>query len=1067
MAEQTEDPAQAEIERIPPRRRRRWRIAGAALLLGAGILAYGWYSREELADNLIASQLEQMGLEASYRIESIGARRQVISHVVIGDPARPDLTIERAEITLVPRFPLPAIGRVRLVNPRLYGSYHRGRLSFGSLDKVLFEQPSKEPFSFPDMELALEDGRALLETDYGPVGVKAQGSGHLQGGFAGILAANAPRLSFGDCDARGATLYGKVSIRSQRPAFEGPLRLGSLNCQGEQFALGRSGIQVEARMDRNLAGIEGKAGLSAGALSYAGNRAAKLGGQTRFAWRDDALTAQYRLTADSLASGQLALDTLAAEGSLRSKGGFDTAELQADIEGKGLRPGTGLDTVLADAARAASGTLVGPMLARVRSALAREGRGSALAAEVTLRKTGNTFGLVVPQARLRGASGATLLELSRFQFASSAEGAPRFSGNFVTGGEGLPRISGRMEDRGAGSDTILRLSMAEYRVEGGSLAVPELQVVQGTGGSVDFTGSALVSGAIPGGEARNLALPVKGNWSSAHGLAVWRECTEVAFDRLVLASLAIEKRRLQLCPPRGGAILASDGRGTRVAAGTPALDLKGRLGETPIAIRSGPVGLAWPGNLAARDVDVTLGPPEGATRFRLTAVDARIASDVRGSFSGTDARIFAVPLDVLDAKGGWRYANGRLELTGAEFRLEDREQVDRFNPLFARDATLSLADNVITAHAQLREPKSERVVTGVDIVHDLGTATGHADLAVDGLLFDDRLQPDTITPLALGVVANAKGMVEGKGRVDWDANSLTSTGRFSTSDFDFAAAFGPVQGVSGTIEFTDLLGLVTAPNQHLRISSFNPGIQVDEGELVYELRPDFELVVHGGRWPFIGGALVLEPTSTNLAAAEARRYTLRLEGVDAAQFVERMELANIAATGTFDGTVPLVFDQNGGRIDGGYLHSRAPGGNFAYVGGLTYEDLSPIANFAFDALKSLDYREMEILLDGSLTGEIVTRVRFDGIKQGEAAKQNIITRQLARLPLRFNINIHAPFYKLITALHGMYDPAYVRDPRDVGLLDAAGHPIANPVIKPDDLPGDEEPIQPSESEKVP
>ncbi len=115
------------------------------------------------------------------------------------------------------------------------------------------------------------------------------------------------------------------------------------------------------------------------------------------------------------------------------------------------------------------------------------------------------------------------------------------------------------------------------------------------------------------------------------------------------------------------------------------------------------------------------------------------------------------------------------------------------------------------------------------------------------------------------------------------------------------------------------------------------------------------MVVLGGKWPFIGGTLELQPMTTRLTDAVERRFVLKLTGVDAAQFVERMELANLSATGTFDGEVPLVFDQNGGRIDNGVLKSRPPGGNVAYVGALTYEDLNPIANFAFDALKSLDY----------------------------------------------------------------------------------------------------------------
>ena len=168
-----------------------------------------------------------------------------------------------------------------------------------------------------------------------------------------------------------------------------------------------------------------------------------------------------------------------------------------------------------------------------------------------------------------------------------------------------------------------------------------------------------------------------------------------------------------------------------------------------------------------------------------------------------------------------------------------------------------------------------------------------------------------------------------------------------------------------------------------------------------------------------------------------------------------------------------MFDQEGGRIEGGLLLSRPPGGNLSYVGDLTYEDLSTMANFAFDALRSIDYSQMRIAMDGDLTGEIVTRVRFDGVKQGAGAKRNFITERFANLPIRFNINIKAPFYKLITTVKTMYDPAYIRDPRDLGLLDARGNVIkressGEPApVEPEDLVPDEGTIQPPESENRP
>lgn len=619
-----------------------------------------------------------------------------------------------------------------------------------------------------------------------------------------------------------------------------------------------------------------------------------------------------------------------------------------------------------------------------------------------------------------------------------------------------------------------------------------LTLVQRPGGAIGFAGRVLASGDLPGGSTDNLQLPLNGNWSQSAGLSLWNDCTELRFDRLQFASLAFERRGLTLCPPRGSAIVRQDARGLRVAAGASSLELAGQLGETLISIRSGPIGLAYPGALSARQLLVTLGPSDTASTFAIDDLSAQIGQDIAGRFAGTDVRLGAVALDVLDASGTWRYADGRLSLGEGMFTLSDRTREPRFNPLVAQGARLSIEDNRIVAEALLREPASGRAVTTVNLAHDLGTGAGHADLSVAALRFDPELQPaapgcaqlatgETVTQplglscLAFGVVSNVRGTVTGTGRVDWNEDGITSHGRFSSESLDFAAAFGPVHGASGTIEFTDLLGMTTAPDQRLRVASINPGVEVTDGEVGIEIRNGEVLALTGATWPFMGGTLTMHPVEMHIGAAEERRYVLEVEGLDAARFVEYMELENMAATGTFDGTVPLVFDAEGnGRVIGGLLLSRAPGGNVSYVGQLTYEDMGAIPNFAFDALRSLDYRQMQVMLDGDLIGEIVTRVRMDGVSQGATARKNILTRKIAALPIRVHVNVRAPFYSLIGNIRAIYDPQAIRDPRELGLIDAQGNAIRRASEgpppeppEPSDLIPDEPAIQRRESEETP
>src|SRR5690606_29793247 len=120
--------------------------------------------------------------------------------------------------------------------------------------------------------------------------------------------------------------------------------------------------------------------------------------------------------------------------------------------------------------------------------------------------------------------------------------------NFATGGRDLPRIEGRIEQRGAAGFTA-RLAMATYEAEGGRLSIPSLALIS-EGDRLGFSGAAILSGDLPDGHAEGLLLPLSGNWSSAAGLTMGRQCTRVVFDSLRLANVTLQRNRLTLCPPR-------------------------------------------------------------------------------------------------------------------------------------------------------------------------------------------------------------------------------------------------------------------------------------------------------------------------------------------------------------------------------------------------------------------------------------------------------------------------------------------------------------------------------------
>ncbi len=1074
-----------EGEEVPVLRKRRpvrnFLLLCLFALLTALVLA--WFQRKEIADDFIADTLRDYDLEAQYEIESIEPGVQVLRNIVVGDPDHPDLTIERVEIRISPRLGLPTINHLVLQKPRLWGRIVNGEPSFGSLDRVIFTD-SEEPFEFPDIRLTVNDGRALIEGDHGPVAVRLDGGGHLRGGFAAELAAIAPQLVVGGCEASGATLFGEVNVDAERPQFSGPLRFDAIDC-GE-VRIGRGGAKLALRADRNLTDLEGEGELQVGEVGASAATLASLSGRTRFSYRGGNLTSDFSLLGQSLQSTALRVAQIKADGGFRAQQRFAQVEIDADVEGSGLVPGSDIEANLASAVEASEGSLLAPLLDRLNRQLAHETQGSTIAANLTFRREDDRFSLVVPEARIRGRSGSSLLLLSRMQIGFAPEGIPLVSGNFSTGGEGLPQITGRME-QDEGGPLELRLRMREYAAGDAAIAIPQLDIRQARSGALTLFGRVVASGAIPGGRTRNLEIPIAGSVSSNGAIAMWNSCTEVRFDELQLSDLQLDRRSLSFCPFGGSSVLTYGTNGIGIGAQSTDIALAGRLGETPLDMKASVVSLAYPGTLALTGVELLLGEAGEENRFALGELSASLDDEMHGTLSMVSAGLYAVPLDVQASEASWRYSDGVLEVSEAKLQVADRQADMRFDPLVANGASLRMADRTISATAMLREPRSQRLVAEVDIQHVLESGAGHADLYVPGLLFDDRLQVAAddcssrtaeirrptgrrtpgITCMMQGVVALVEGTVSGQGRIDWTPEEVTSSGSFTSDSLDLAAAFGPVQGARGTIEFTDLINLTTPPGQRVYVRSINPGIEVFDGELEVSLTDASILQLESARWPFLGGTLTMRPVRLAIGVEERRSYVLEIEGLEAQRFIEHMELYNLAATGVFDGTIPVIFDEQGnGSLEGGLLVSREAG-SLSYIGELSYQDLSPIANYAFAALRALEYREMRIEMNGSLIGEMVTNVSFEGARQGEGTQQNFVTKRLSKLPIRFVVNVRAPFYSLMTSLRSLYDPTMIRDPRGLGLMRDDGTRFLLGDARPGAAPFDEPDIQPPESEEMP
>jgi hypothetical protein len=425
------------------------------------------------------------------------------------------------------------------------------------------------------------------------------------------------------------------------------------------------------------------------------------------------------------------------------------------------------------------------------------------------------------------------------------------------------------------------------------------------------------------------------------------------------------------------------------------------------------------------DLAVRLGQAATPILFNARTLQGTFrGSGINGTFSGGTSTIGNVPLALSDIGANWRLYDGDLTARGS-LLVSDRAPDPRFNPLRSNDFRFRLGGNKVIAGGSLVHPGTGTRVANVDMEHALSQGRGHADLVVPGLTFNEGFQPDELTRLTEGVIALVRGTVTGRGRIDWTGSgNVTSTGEFSTANMDLAAPFGPVSGLTTTVRFSDLLGLETEPGQVATVASINPGILVENGVIRYQLLSNQMVKIERGEWPFMGGRLVLQETILNFGRPSAKRLTFEVIGLDAKTFVDTLGFDQIEATGVFDGVLPMIFDDNGGRIVGGRLDSRPPGGSLSWVSPMP--GLGFAQRIAFEAIRDLRFRSMIIRLDGDLAGEFAARLSIDGVALGQTNRtQRIVRGLLSRVPIKLNVNIRGPFRALIGTAKSLSDPRQI------------------------------------------
>lgn len=1020
-----------------PRRRRTWlRVGGGAAAIGAALLGGLWIERKPIAIHFIAQALRDKGVAATYDITRIGPRTQRIEHLVLGDPARPDLTADWIEVDLGYGLSGVRVAGLRTGHVAVNARYHEGRLDLGQLDRLIPKGGGGKT-ELPDIDAAFKSVAVRLKTDGGMLDLALNGAGNLRSGFLGALSAGGPKLALGGCTIDALSARTSVASSGGRMQFKGPVSANAVACGDRRFLLAAPRIDADLRTDPALAKINGAFALSAAGMRQGERMLARLSGLVTADGSLDELHGSAALAAAgaSLGVAEVAEIKLGGNYAVRPQGKDQDYSYAASLTAKDVRPAA---TVAWNRlVEPVAGTPVEPLARKLVAALRDAASANSLSVGGRVSGEGGAMQLLVNGMQFASASGAHVAMQPDSKFSLLLpKGTWTLDGGLEMRGGGLPEGRLAMAARPEGGFGGM-LTMADYRAGSARLAMKPLRFVRSANGTFRVNTAFLIDGPLGSGSVTGLQAPLDLTLAANGKVTVPRDCVAISWAAMRISTLALDPARLNLCGLGGAQMRLDD------------TSLHGRMGESPfrLALQSARLD-AQSLRFDLTGVDTRIGAGENPVLLSAATLSGAVGKGgaLAGTFDKGSAVIATVPLNLSAIAGQWTFKDAVLAVDGG-LRVSDRQAdpgvSDRFNPLDMKAGHLTLANGRITADGMLVHPDRKVNVATIRIDHDLGSGIGQADFALAGLRFGSAIQPQELTPMAQGVVQLVQGPLEGSGSIRWSSEGVTSsTGTFSTPGIDFAGAFGPVQGLATTIHFTDLLNLTTAPHQRLTVRKVSPGVDVFDGVIDYALLSKDAARIEGGRWPFSGGTLELLPATLNLDSRQPRQFTFRVVGLDAAAFVNTLQLENLNVRGTLDGLLPMIFDTSGGRIEGGLLVARQQGlpplvlaspadplpscdvtrqgGSLAYVGAVSNAQLGTMGSYAFDALKHFDYRCLVVRLDGALDGEFVTQIRLNGINQSADAKHSWLVRPFLKLPIIFNLRIEAPFRELLGAYTNIY-----------------------------------------------
>ncbi len=621
------------------------------------------------------------------------------------------------------------------------------------------------------------------------------------------------------------------------------------------------------------------------------------------------------------------------------------------------------------------------------------------AGRLRLRSAGKTS--------LRATSGltATIQPAPQTDWLTFARGNLQLQGDLTLQGGSVPNLAMALETFQTGQDGFRikarNIALAPWRAGGKSLAMQlgRLDMTRQKGlTNASIFGKITVAGDLPGVVLGSTSL--KGGIHATNDARGWlmqvegQECLDFASEGFDFGGLEVLPVDFGLCPQEGHFIRQSDGTpqgSIRLGDLIAPFKTKSGLGELKLdgatVDWSANQGLVMTISANALHLPLTIGTRTLSIDGKLPSIGAIAGSGplrLSARLSDVDFGGSLIPANVsaaafrFDGRSTARGITGKL--LGNGVRIEDNHASPFYQPLVA-DLSGDLRDRQLTMTGPVRLARGGITIADTYLDIDLLSLNGSANIRSRDLVFRETgLQPVMLSDRLRGFFTYATGRVEGAADFIITRGKLAGTGRFAANEFGFQTTrFGRVEGINGEISFNDLLALTTPPDQTVRIRRINPGVPLENGEMVFQLLGPRSARLQTARFPFAGGQLLISPATWTIGG-DKQIVQVEASKIELAELISALKLPDIEARGTVSGRFPIEIANSSVYVRGASLKVDERGGQLSYTGDIG--DAAATQNekvaLAFEALKDFRYTILELGLDGDVSDEMLVTMRIIG-----------------------------------------------------------------------------------------